>query len=486
MTIPVSPRRAGPYAGTGAQTAFGFSFKVFDETDLRVVELDVPTSVETEPTLNADYTVALNPDQESTPGGTVNFLVAPAATKKVTIVGDLSYEQPSDLPDGGAYRAQQVENGLDRIVMLLQQIKEITDRCAQVPVSSTDTAILFESINVLAANLPTLQTVVANISDLVTLASDIADVNTLAAISAQVQVVASIAAQVVAVAAVSTEVATVAGISADVVEVAANMADILTVVANLPTIATKANAGANNDITSLAAFGTPLSGFKNLLINGDFRINQRNYVSGAATTGANQYTLDRWRVVTSGQNLSFAAAGSGRQITAPAGGVEQVIEGANIAGGDHVINWTGTATCTVNGTPRAKGAVFTLTAGVDATVRFIGGTVSLAQLEPGAVSTVFERRHIGIEQTLCERYFRLWEAGVADTAVTASTRDAMVQFPEMRATPTATNLAAIGSQSNVGTVSLVDVTARGLRISVTAAGSATMICRRSISLSAEL
>lgn len=247
MTIPVSPRRAGPYAGTGSQTAFGFSFKVFDETDLRVVELDVPTSVETEPTLNADYTVALNPDQESTPGGTVNYLVAPAATKKVTIVGDLSYEQPSDLPDGGAYRAQQVENALDRIVILLQQIKEITDRCAQVPVSSTDSEALFESINILAANLATLQTLVTNIAELITLANEIGDVNAVAAISVQVQTVAAIAAQVMTVASIASEVVAVDGISADVQIVAANMASILAAVADLPALAGKANSG---DVTT--------------------------------------------------------------------------------------------------------------------------------------------------------------------------------------------------------------------------------------------
>ncbi len=247
MTIPVSQRRAGPYPGTGSQTAFDFGFKVFDETDLRVVLLDVPTNVETESVLNSDYTVSINPDQESTPGGTVNYLAAPAATKKVTIVGDLSYEQPTDLPDGGAYRAQQVENGLDRIVILLQQLKEITDRCAQVPVSSTDAESLFESINVLSANLPTLQTVVANIADLVALAGSVADVNALAAISAQIQTVAAIAAQVVAVAAISPEIVTVEGISAEVVTVATNMAAILAAVADLPALAGKANSG---DVTT--------------------------------------------------------------------------------------------------------------------------------------------------------------------------------------------------------------------------------------------
>jgi hypothetical protein len=41
--------------------------------------------------------------------------------------------------------------------------------------------------------------------------------------------------------------------------------------------------------------GGPLAGFRNVIINGNPTINQRGYVSGAATSGANQYTLDRWQ-----------------------------------------------------------------------------------------------------------------------------------------------------------------------------------------------
>ncbi|AOS80268.1 hypothetical protein Q5W_15465 [Hydrogenophaga sp. PBC] len=244
MTVPATPRRAGPYDGTGAQTAFGFSFKAFDEADVRVVELDEPTNVESDAALNTDYTVALNPDQESTPGGTVNYLVAPSADKKITLIGNLDFAQPVDLPDGGNYRAQQVEDGLDRLAICLQQLKEITNRCAQVPVSQSDAEGLIDSINVLSANLATLQTVVTNIADLITLANDIDDVALVATISADVQVVAAIAVQVVAVAAISPEIVAVDSISADVQTVAANMASILAAVADLPALAGKANSGA--------------------------------------------------------------------------------------------------------------------------------------------------------------------------------------------------------------------------------------------------
>lgn len=148
-----------------------------------------------------------------------------------------------------------------------------------------------------------------------------------------------------------------------------------------------------------------MAGLRNLLINGNFAINQRAYVSGAAVGAANTYTLDRWRVVSSGQSLTFSASGNGNSVTAPAGGLEQVIEGLSIAGGSYVLNWTGTATATVGGTARTKGEVFTLTAGSNVTVRFTGGTVSVAQLEPGTVATPFEARPYGMELALCQRYY---------------------------------------------------------------------------------
>jgi hypothetical protein len=188
--------------------------------------------------------------------------------------------------------------------------------------------------------------------------------------------------------------------------------------------------------------GGPLAGMRNLLINGNPIINQRGYVSGTATGGANQYTLDRWRVVTSGQSVTFTDSANVRTVTAPAGGIEQVIEGLNILSGTHVLNWTGTATATVDGASVAKGGTVTLTGGTNCTVRFSGGTFSLPQLEPGTVATPFERRSYGQELALCQRYYYRRPGSQTASYISGyytGWRILVGTFPvTMRATPTMT------------------------------------------------
>jgi hypothetical protein len=173
---------------------------------------------------------------------------------------------------------------------------------------------------------------------------------------------------------------------------------------------------------------------RNLIINGSGRINQRAYVSGTATVGANQFTLDRWFVVTSGQSLTFMGTDAGRTMTAPAGGVSQVIEGANVVGGTYVINWTGTATCTVGGVARAKGDTFTLTANTNVTVKFSSGTFSEVQLEAGSIVTPFERRDVGSELALCQLYYQTFYTVVESITIWQS----YTFLQEMRANPTVT------------------------------------------------
>lgn len=216
------------------------------------------------------------------------------------------------------------------------------------------------------------------------------------------------------------------------------------------------------------------SGFRNLLLNTNGTlINQRGYVSGAATGGANQYTVDRWRVVTSGQNLSWTTTQNNVVFTAPAGGVEQVVEGASIITDDYVINWEGTATCTINGTARAKGERYLATGGVNQTVRFTGGTFSKAQLERGKSASPYEFRPPEQEGALCERYYWKLRSAITGRANAPSGSYTVYQYVKtpvtMRTTPTVTR--TVDSSLNAASALMGSTSVDGSQLTVTSAAA---------------
>lgn len=165
--------------------------------------------------------------------------------------------------------------------------------------------------------------------------------------------------------------------------------------------------------------------FRNKLLNASFMVNQRGYTSGTNTSSGNEPTLDLWRVVTSGQNITFSDSGGVRTVTAPAGGMYQEIEATVLAfsekvfvSGTYVLNWTGTATATIDGTPVAKGGTITLAGGIGVkiNVKFTGGTVSNPQLEFGDTPTTFERLPFPVELQMCQRYFIRYTAALCNNS----------------------------------------------------------------------
>lgn len=143
---------------------------------------------------------------------------------------------------------------------------------------------------------------------------------------------------------------------------------------------------------------------RNLIFNPLFNVNQRRY-GGEATTSANQYVYDRWRVVVSGQTAGGQADKNGFTIVVPVGGLEQVVEGSFISGGDYTLSWSGTTAATINGSAVANGAQVTLTAGANVTIRFSAGYMFYPKLEMGSIATGYEDRSYGEELILCQRYY---------------------------------------------------------------------------------
>jgi len=151
MTVQTPTSVSGPYAGTGAQVAFTFAFKIFAESDLEVIETSA-AGVETVKALTTHYTVNAGPWPS---GGTVTMLIAPASGTKLTLRRKLAKTQTTDYITGGKFPAEAHETALDRAVMLLQQIQADLDRAMLVQASEgtapADLVLPFARANKFAA-----------------------------------------------------------------------------------------------------------------------------------------------------------------------------------------------------------------------------------------------------------------------------------------------------------------------------------------------
>lgn len=137
MTLSATSRKVGPYTGTGALLVCPFSFKAFSTSEVAV--LGYVNGAEWNPVLNSDYTIALNSNQDTSPGGKVS-ITAPYGAK-LYILGNTALTQECDIPGGGNFNPTALEQQLDRIVMQLQELSEQVSRAVTIPIASTATTV---------------------------------------------------------------------------------------------------------------------------------------------------------------------------------------------------------------------------------------------------------------------------------------------------------------------------------------------------------
>jgi hypothetical protein len=136
MTISSTTRIAGPFIGSGTASTFPFTFKVFAAADLDVVRLNSSTGVESTLVLNSDYSVTLNGDQNSNPGGSITLLAGALATGfTLVITSDIANLQPTDLTNQGGFYPEVITDSLDRATIQIQQISDIGDRTLKIPIT---------------------------------------------------------------------------------------------------------------------------------------------------------------------------------------------------------------------------------------------------------------------------------------------------------------------------------------------------------------
>lgn len=194
-------------------------------------------------------------------------------------------------------------------------------------------------------------------------------------------------------------------------------------------------------------------GYKNRVFNGNFAVNQR-VVSGTVVLAAGAYGHDRWKAGAAGCTYTFSTSGQDTTINISSGSLQQVIEGANIEGGNYIMSWAGTAQGKIGaGAYGATGVAGTGTAGTNLTVELNTGTFTRVQLESGTSVSAFERRPYGYELQLCQRYYRqLGETRVAIYAGAIGTYQQALILSPMRAVPTVS--LGLSSNTNANSISL--------------------------------
>ncbi|SEI96317.1 hypothetical protein [Paraburkholderia diazotrophica] len=144
MTITSAVRKAGPFNGNNVATSFPFSFKVFDKTNIGVVRAQ-GLGIGQFLVLDSDYSVALNADQNNSPGGTVTYPISGMplpAGYSLTILGALPYTQPTDITNSGGFYPTVIEDALDRAEIQIQQLAEIGSRTLQFPPADSASPLL--------------------------------------------------------------------------------------------------------------------------------------------------------------------------------------------------------------------------------------------------------------------------------------------------------------------------------------------------------
>ena len=121
------------YSGDGSTTVFAYSFKIFADADLRVIER-ASDGTETVKSLTTHYTVS---GAGTDSGGNVTFGTAPASGVTVIIKRNLTLTQGTDYVANDPFPAESHEQALDRLTFIAQGIQEELDRTIKASETNT-------------------------------------------------------------------------------------------------------------------------------------------------------------------------------------------------------------------------------------------------------------------------------------------------------------------------------------------------------------
>jgi hypothetical protein len=131
------------YSGNGATTVFNYNFKILSSSDLKVI-IRSSTGTETTKTLNTHYTLT---GVGSAGGGSITFTAGniPTSGQTIVLIRDTTQTQSIDYVANDPFPAETHEEGLDKGIILAQELQEEVDRCIKLSrtnsISSTEFTI---------------------------------------------------------------------------------------------------------------------------------------------------------------------------------------------------------------------------------------------------------------------------------------------------------------------------------------------------------
>ena len=138
MTVADTSRRAGPYEGNGSTKEFAFTLKIFKASDLFVAKSSDDGEVAM--VLNTDYTVRLNANQDTTPGGTIVLQEPLADGIYLSAISQVDYSQLAVFTNKGGFYPETLNECYDKITILCQQLKELMGRAITTDITDTMSA----------------------------------------------------------------------------------------------------------------------------------------------------------------------------------------------------------------------------------------------------------------------------------------------------------------------------------------------------------
>ena len=138
------------YSGTGSQDTFAYTYKIFSSSDVEVYIRNT-LGTETKKTITTHYTVS---NVGNASGGNIVFTTGntPLNTDTVIIVRTVPLTQTFDYVLNDPFPSDSHEDGLDKLTMQVQQVKEEVDRSIKASVTNTITSTEFTQSSTDRAN----------------------------------------------------------------------------------------------------------------------------------------------------------------------------------------------------------------------------------------------------------------------------------------------------------------------------------------------